>query len=193
MVDGCSIVEQAHEIQTLTKELKIFGCVLPDKFMASCIIAKLPQAWIDFATSLKHKRQEFSIADLIGSLDVEEKARAKDVHGKKIGVGSSSAHVVQKNPPKSHKKKFQQELKQKSTPFKKKKKNKEKRNCFNCGKPRHYARECEEAKWKPNKKIANTVESDSGITGYGNLLPTVLSVCHSPDWWVNKGANIHMC
>ena len=42
MVDGCSVVEQAHEIQTLVTELEIFGCVLPDKFVASYIIAKLP-------------------------------------------------------------------------------------------------------------------------------------------------------
>ena len=68
--------------------------MLPDKFVAGCIIAKLPQAWTDFATSLKHKRQEFSIVELIGSLDVEDKARAKDFRGKKIGEGSSSAHVV---------------------------------------------------------------------------------------------------
>jgi hypothetical protein len=40
-------------------------------------------------------------------LDVEEKARAKDVHGKKIDEGSSSAQMVQKNPPKFHDKKFQ--------------------------------------------------------------------------------------
>jgi hypothetical protein len=182
MVHDHSIVEQAHEIQTLAKELKIFSCVLPDKFVASCIIAKLPQAWIDFTTSLKHKRQEFGIVELIGSLDVEDKVRAKEVRGKKIAKGSSSAHVVQKNPPKSYKKKFQPELKQKSTPFKKKK---EKENYFTCGKPRHYARECEEAKWKPNKKIAKTVETDAGTTGYGNLLPTILSVYHSPDWWVD--------
>jgi hypothetical protein len=52
-----------------------------------------------------------------------KRRRTKDVHGNKIGEGSSTAHVVQKNPPKSHKKKFQQELKQKSnTPFKKKNK-----------------------------------------------------------------------
>jgi predicted GNAT family N-acyltransferase len=30
MIDGRSVVEQAHEIQTLTKDLKIFGCVLLD-------------------------------------------------------------------------------------------------------------------------------------------------------------------
>jgi hypothetical protein len=70
--------------------------VLPDKFIVGCIIAKLPQAWTYFAT-LKYKRQEFGIADLIVSLDVEEKARAKDVRGKKI------VEVVQKNPQNSHK------------------------------------------------------------------------------------------
>jgi hypothetical protein len=42
MVDGRSIVEQAHEIQSLTKELEGFKCELPDKFVAGCIIAKLP-------------------------------------------------------------------------------------------------------------------------------------------------------
>jgi iron uptake system EfeUOB component EfeO/EfeM len=83
MVDDRSVVEQAHEIQTLVKELEIFGCVLRDKFMTCYIIAKLPQAWTNFATSLKYKRQEFGIAELIGSLDVKEKARAKDVRGKK--------------------------------------------------------------------------------------------------------------
>jgi hypothetical protein len=49
-----------------------------------CIIARLPPTRMDFATSLKHKRKEFNIADLIGSLDVEgpEKAtRGRGVNG----------------------------------------------------------------------------------------------------------------
>jgi len=128
-------------------------------------------------------------------LDVEEKARAKDVRGKKVDDGSSSAHLVQKNHPKPKKKKFQQKLKQKPiTAFKKNKKNKEKENCFTCGKTGHYTRECPEAKWKPPaKKSANTVETDAGTSGYGNVLPTILSVYHSPDWWIDTGANIHVC
>jgi hypothetical protein len=74
---------------------------LPDKFVASGIIAKLPPSWTDFATTLKHKRQEFSMAELIGSLDIEESARAKDTRGK--GVETSSANMVQKkNPNASH-------------------------------------------------------------------------------------------
>jgi hypothetical protein len=80
------------------KELELFGCALPDKFVAGCMIVKLPQSWTDFATSLKHKRREFSTAELVGTLDVEDKATAKDVKGKKVTEGSSSAHVVKKKP-----------------------------------------------------------------------------------------------
>jgi hypothetical protein len=86
------------------KKLELFGCVLPNKFVASYIIAKLPQSCTDFATSLKHKRQEFGVAQLVGTQDVEDKARAKDVKGTKVGEGNSSAHVVQKNHPKPQKK-----------------------------------------------------------------------------------------
>ena len=41
MVDNRSVVKQAHEIQTLAKELKQFSCVLLDKFVVGGIIAKL--------------------------------------------------------------------------------------------------------------------------------------------------------
>jgi hypothetical protein len=56
MVNTHSVVEQAHEIQILMKELKLLKCPLPDKFVASCIIAKLPSLWRNFTTTLKHKR-----------------------------------------------------------------------------------------------------------------------------------------
>jgi hypothetical protein len=36
-------------------------------------------------------------------------------------------------------------------------------------------------------------ETGEGTSGYSNLLPTVLSVCQSPEWWANTGANIHVC
>jgi hypothetical protein len=94
MVENRPVVEQAYEIQALAKELEQLPCVLPDKFMVGGIIAKLPPSWTDFATTLKHRRQVFSVAELIGSLDVEERARAKDTHGKE--VETSSANMVQK-------------------------------------------------------------------------------------------------
>jgi len=60
--------------------------VLPDKFLAGGIISNLPPSWRNFATSLKHKRQEFTINGLIETLDVEEKARAKHIVGKELLV-----------------------------------------------------------------------------------------------------------
>ena len=95
MTDERPFVQQAHEIQSLAKELEYFKCVLPDKFVAGGIIAKLPPLWNNFATSLKHKRQEFSVPDLIGTLDVEEKARAKDTCARAV-EGASTAQIVQK-------------------------------------------------------------------------------------------------
>jgi hypothetical protein len=103
MVEDRSMVEQAHEVQAPAKELENYNkeapYVLLDKFVAGAIITKLPHSWRDFTTSLKHKRKEFTFDDLIATLDVEEKARAKDTRGKPI-ASSSSANFVQRGNPK---------------------------------------------------------------------------------------------
>jgi hypothetical protein len=127
MADNRSIVEQAHEIQCIAKELDHLKIVLPNRFVAGCIIAKLPSTWRNFATSLKHKRQEISVENLIASLDVEEKARAKDT-GSKGGEGHSSANMVQRNHNKG-KGKPKSNKPNKTTNFKKKK-NKAELTCF---------------------------------------------------------------
>ena len=36
-------------------------------------------------------------------------------------------------------------------------------------------------------------ETGGGTSGYGNYLPFVLSVCLSPEWWMDSDANIHVC
>ena len=111
MTDERSVVQQTHEIQSLSKELEYFKCVLPDKFVAGTIIAKLPPLWNDFATSLKNKTHEFSVLDLISTLDFEEKARAKDTRAR-VAKEASSAHMVheknfQPNQPQNNKNKSQ--------------------------------------------------------------------------------------
>jgi hypothetical protein len=60
-----------------------------------------------------------------------------------------------------------------------------------CESPDHFASQCPNCK---GKKSTNMVVSEAGGTsGYGNLLPIVLSVFCSPEWWVDTGANIHVC
>jgi len=47
---------------------------------------KLPPTWKNFATSLKHGRKEFGLTELMGTLDVKEKARAKNTYGKVLSL-----------------------------------------------------------------------------------------------------------
>jgi hypothetical protein len=191
MVDEKIVVTQAHEIQCMVKELALLKIVVPDEFVAGGIIAKLPHSWRDFATTLKHKRVYMYISDLIASLDVEEKARAKD--GRSKGAeGQTSANLV--HQPQSHgkgkgKAKQNQDNnkpKQTTTFKKKKKKNKEDEGCFMCRSPNHWAKKCpnhKQRKPQPEQKTVNMVVSSSGdgTSGYGNL-SYVLSVFQSTTW-----------
>ena len=103
--------------------LEILKCILPDKFVAGCIIAKLPSSWRNFATTLKHKRQEIPVENLIASLDIEEKARAKDT-AERGGEGQSSAYMAQKKTFGKNKGNYEPSFNkpEKTTTFKKKKK-----------------------------------------------------------------------
>ncbi|KAK1684503.1 hypothetical protein QYE76_045351 [Lolium multiflorum] len=177
-----SVVEQAHEIQSLAKEHEQFKCTLPDKFVAGGIIAKLPHSWRNFATSLKHKRQEFSFSDLIGSLHMEEKARANDTRVRDF-EGGSSDNVVQKKNFQSHKFKNKNKSKGKgkfdgknkashSTNFKKKN-DKKKGACHVCGDPDHWAPNCPNRYDKHGNggKTANVViagDTEMKDAGYGH-------------------------
>jgi hypothetical protein len=66
-----------------------------------------------------------------------------------------------------------------------------------CGSPDHWAKKCSNRKGrKPQseQKTSNMVVSSSGggTSGYGNL-PYVLSVFQSTTWWLDSGANVHVC
>jgi hypothetical protein len=152
--------------------------------VAGGIIAKLPPSWRNFATSLKHKRQEFSVSDLIGSLHVEEKARAKDTRVRGFD-GSSSAYVVQKNNFQSHKSKNKNKFEGKekfdgknkalqTTNFKKKTEYKKKGSCHVCGDPNHWAPNCPKRFDKHSHgnggNSANVVVGDTDIKTFFSII-----------------------
>ncbi|WVZ98911.1 LOW QUALITY PROTEIN: hypothetical protein U9M48_044281 [Paspalum notatum var. saurae] len=149
-----------------------------------CIIAKLPSSWRNFATALKHNRTKISIEELIASLDVEEKARAKDTKGSE---GHSVANTVQNQRNQSKGKgKFKPNM---ITNFKKKK-NKAKLPCFTCGELGHFSKDCPECADRRGKrggngqssKTVNTVTaSKTGDAGY-SIFRLV----------IDTGANVHV-
>ena len=61
MVNIHSVLEQVHEVQVLVKELELLKCPLPNKFVARCIIAKLPSSWRNFATTLKTRDMKYQL------------------------------------------------------------------------------------------------------------------------------------
>jgi hypothetical protein len=68
---------------------------------------------------------------------------------------------------------------------------------FVCGSLDHWAKKCPNHKGRklePEQKTGNMVVSISGggTSGYSNL-PYVLSVFQSTTWWLDSGANIHVC
>jgi hypothetical protein len=175
MVANKSIVEQAREIQRLAKKLELLKYVIPDEVVASCIIAKLPSPWRNLATSLKHKRVKITVENLIQSLDVEEKARAKDNTDKGNEEHSTSPHFIQKifkgkNKGKGKQQPFNAKA---TTTFKKKKKDKSEMPCFTCSELGHFAKDWPKRADRKEKKV-NLVTASSTDDGYGNL-PTVLS------------------
>jgi hypothetical protein len=176
-----SIVIQAHEFLLLTLENASLGCPLPDRVVVEGIIAKLPSWWRDFATSIKHKREDISTENLITSLNVEEKARTKDAASTStIAENGASANIVvgKKTYCKKNKGKMQTGGKlKKTTNFKKKNMGKNKWACFLCGKEGHLAKDCRHCmtnsdgqQWKVvNVTIGKNNSNEASRSGYGNL------------------------
>src|SRR3954469_11749709 len=168
MVENRPVLEQAHEIICIVKELELLKCELPSKFVTGCIIAKLPNSWRNFATTLKHQRHEFSVEDVIGHLSVEQNSKAKDSHRKGI-EGTSVANMVHQKNSNPHKPKGKNGVQQ-STDFKKKgkktfKKNKKDEGCFTCGSLEHWANKYKKQVF--DSKSVNMIVSnnESGASG----------------------------
>jgi hypothetical protein len=124
---------------------------------------------------------------------VEEKAPAKDGPPKTF-EGQPSVNFMQHAGQKNGKTKVVQttNLKKKE----KKKLNMSEVECFVCGKTGHFAKKCTEQKGKKNQQgknnSADMVVSEAEPTGYGNTY-IVLIACQSIEWWIDIGANIHVC
>jgi hypothetical protein len=146
----------------------------------------LPHIWRNFATTLKHKRHEISVKNLI-----EEKARAKDTTEK--GEGQASTNFVHKGKPSGKNKgnnnpSLNKPLK--TTTFKKKKLHRSDLNCFTCGEPGHISKDCLDRADRRGKKTKTiNVMTTSNTDGYNNLF-TILLVFQSPCWSIDTGANV---
>jgi hypothetical protein len=149
--------------------------------LSKCIIAKLPASWKNFATSLKHKREDISTENLIIALNVEEKEKAEDAPSTPTDAENrASANVVvgKKNYYNKNKGEMQADGKpKKTTNFKKRNRGKDNMACFVRCKEGRLGKDCCYHKTNSNgqqKKVLNVtigknISDEADPSGYGNL------------------------
>ncbi|WVZ99779.1 hypothetical protein U9M48_045029 [Paspalum notatum var. saurae] len=140
----------------------------------------------NFATTLKHKRTKISAESLITSLDVEEKARAKNTKG---GENQPMANMVQNK--RNHGKDKGKNKLNKTTNFEKK--NKAELPCFTCGEFGHFSKDCPERADRQGKRVSNGQSSKTVNTVTASNTGDTEYVFQSSDWWIDTGANVHVC
>ncbi|XP_071719289.1 uncharacterized protein [Rutidosis leptorrhynchoides] len=107
IVDTRPIMKQFHEIVRILGQFTQHNISMDETFSVSSIIDKLPSSWQDITHTLKHKKEDMNLNELVklGShLRIEESIRAQDSgKGKGKEVGSSSINIIE---DKSHGNKY---------------------------------------------------------------------------------------
>ncbi|XP_077252586.1 uncharacterized protein LOC143891992 [Tasmannia lanceolata] len=92
--DDKLVVDQVHEIQHIISQVHQQGVNLDDYVIIPSIIDKLPLSWKDFRKSLKYKKEEMTLEELIQTLQVEDESRLRD-NKDDVANQSSKVHMVE--------------------------------------------------------------------------------------------------
>ena len=176
MVESRSIVEQAHEVQLMVRDLGQYDTVLPEKFQVNMLLAKLPTSWRDFGTALRRRREVITVTELVSQLNVEEQSRKSAAASSSVQADVNVAEV-KKKPQNNMPKKNNNFVPKKTTQFKR---NLQEIECYVCGKTGHTARFCRERKGgKPRgggnqqgqQVVANFVNGEPENSGFQHSAP----------------------
>ncbi|KAD3337752.1 hypothetical protein E3N88_33272 [Mikania micrantha] len=116
---------------------------MDESISVSCIIDKLPPLWKDFKHTLKHREDDLNLVQLGSALRIEESLRSQENEkgkGKTVDNNSTVNMVETQNKPKKANKNQKGKRKFKGNDQGSNKK--EKKVCWNCGKPGHIKRDC---------------------------------------------------
>ncbi|XP_043693256.1 uncharacterized protein LOC122643732 [Telopea speciosissima] len=106
MTDDESVSSQIDKFQILVGRLSKKNVILPDVFVTSSLLEKLPPSWTDFKNNMKHKRKEWSFEQVVIRIKIEERNRNKDNGGKPLGYTKLKANLVESNKQGHFKKVF---------------------------------------------------------------------------------------
>ena len=81
----------------LVNDLVTEDIKLPQPFMAGYLIETLPYSWKDYKNSMKHKRKQMSLEDVIIHIKIEEQNKTRD-KAERAKELSSKANLVEERP-----------------------------------------------------------------------------------------------
>ena len=96
MIDSKTFVDQVQELQLIIHGILAEGMAISESFQVAAIVEKLPPAWEEFKSYLKHKRKEMTVEELITRLRIEEENRitARKL-SRQANLNSAKANVVE--------------------------------------------------------------------------------------------------
>ncbi|KAK4382544.1 hypothetical protein Sango_2861300 [Sesamum angolense] len=199
IVDGKSIMDQVHEYENIVADVLNEDMKMCEILQANVLLEKFPPSWNDYRNHLKHKKRDLTLQELISHMRTEEANRLKD---KEISNSSFSIKANLVEPSDSSKDRFQRKgqkfkknVQQKSHKGNDGKIQKNKCQCYCCGKTGHKAYQCYQRKdqqktnpkQNPQLNLAETEEIIAAVVVEANLVENKV------DWILDTGASKHFC
>ncbi|CAM8968501.1 unnamed protein product [Rhodiola kirilowii] len=217
MVDSRPVMEQFHEIQCILGQFAQRNLKMDEAISVSSIIDKLPPAWKDFHRTLKHKKEDISLVELVKELRMEEELRVREKDSMEVDTNLPKVNVLETSSQKMNKNKGKKRPNEYVSKGPNKRKHPSKENvCWTCGKAGHFKRDCRVGKGKREKAqdkafgnknqeqksqgqnllvsdLETNVDAQSDIDYVSNFSEIFALQDDETSWWVDSGVTTHVC
>ncbi|CAK1595646.1 unnamed protein product [Parnassius mnemosyne] len=165
------------------KKLKEIGLVVIDELLAILLLYSLPESFTMFRTAMESR-------DDLPSTEILKVKIIEDYEGRKSKESDQGALFVKRNKVHTYKKGETYVTK-----------NKNKSECYRCGRYGHYAKECRSKYIKKTKQSAQQLERKTSEQKHTGSINTMLSTTEevmsgehkSHVWCIDSGCTGHMC
>ena len=97
MTEERGVSSQIHDYHMLINDLFIEDIKLPEPFVVVYLIETLPDSWKDYKNSMKYKRKQISLEDVIIHTRIKEQNETRD-KAEKAKELSSMENVAEERP-----------------------------------------------------------------------------------------------
>ncbi|KAL4367954.1 hypothetical protein GQ457_05G033840 [Hibiscus cannabinus] len=78
MTDEMPIMDQVHDYEKLVSYILAESMKMCEVLQANVLVEKLSKSWSDYRNSLKHKKRDIPLEELVAHMKIEEANRMKN-------------------------------------------------------------------------------------------------------------------